>query len=478
MTEVFDIAVLGAGPAGMAAATLAARAGARVALLDENAVPGGQVYRAPAADLAAPQGPERREGDRMRAELAASGAIVHAGCRVWGVGGGTLVPAGAEPVAFRLDAMTDGRVFSVAARALILCTGTHERVIPFAGWTLPGVMGLAAATIPLKAQATLPGKRVVVAGSGPLLAAVAAGVLKAGGGVAAVVDLASAGAWMRALPALATQPRLLARGLRWIAALRLAGVPWLHGHRVVSAEGVDEVNEVTVAPLAGGPSRVFACDALCVGHGLTPATEAARVLKAAMDYAAPRGGWVPSLDGSRRTSVRFLYAAGDGAGVAGAAAAPLTGRLAALAALGDLGLLTPGDAEARMAAQRAELASAARFGAAMARMIAPIDGLVAAIPADCVVCRCEDVTRAEIEAALDAGARDVNQLKQFTRCGMGPCQGRMCGEAAAELVGLRVGGRVAAGAHTGRIPLRPVPMAALLGAFDYADIPVPAPAPI
>ena len=113
----------------------------------------------------------------------------------------------------------------------------------------------------------------------------------------------------------------------------------------------------------------------------------------------------------------------------------------------------------------------------MAGMMALRLALVEAIPADCVVCRCEDVTRREIEAALDDGARDLNQIKQFTRCGMGPCQGRMCGETAAELAARRLGGREAAGLWTPRIPLRPVPMAALLGEFAYDDIPIPAPAP-
>jgi bacterioferritin-associated ferredoxin len=111
-------------------------------------------------------------------------------------------------------------------------------------------------------------------------------------------------------------------------------------------------------------------------------------------------------------------------------------------------------------------------------MMALRPDLVSAIAPETVVCRCEGVTRAEIDAALDDGAEDMNQLKQFTRCGMGPCQGRVCGEAAAELVALRVGGREHAGFATGRLPLRPVPMEAVLGEFDYADIPAPKAAPI
>lgn len=478
MTDNCDIAVLGAGPAGMAAATEAARRGASVVLLEEGPAPGGQVYRAPPAGFRMPPDVDSRAGDRLRAALAASGAAVCTGWRVWGVGGGPLVAEALPHAPFRLDALAPDGPRTLTARALVLCPGTQERIIPFAGWTTPGVIGLAAATILLKAQGVLPGRRVVVAGAGPLLYAVSAKLLKGGAAVAAVVDLAPRAAWLRALPKLATRPDLLARGAVWRAKLLARGVPVLAAHRVVAAEGAAAVSAVRVAPLAGGAERTFACDALCIGHGLVPATEATRAFRAAHRFAVADGGWVPVLDADQRSSVTRLYVAGDGAAVRGAAAAPASGRLAALAALRDLGLI---EADAHAAARRApaaEHARAARGGAAMAAMMAPPAALVDAIAPETVICRCEGVTRAAIDAALDDGATEMNQLKHFTRCGMGPCQARVCGEAAAELLARRVGGRDAAGFATGRLPLRPVPMAALLGEFDYADIPVPAPAPL
>lgn len=475
---IHDIAVLGAGPAGMAAAAEAARRGARTVLLEESPQPGGQVYRAAPPGFGMPDDPDKREGDALRAALARSGAELRCGHRVWGLGGGPLVPQGAPPAPFRIDALHDDGPVTLAARALILCPGTQERIIPFPGWTLPGVVGLAAATILLKAQGVLPGRRVVVAGAGPLLYAVAAKLHKAGAEVAAVADLATGAEWARALPALLARPDLLARGAAWRATLLARGVPVLAGHGVIAAEGATALERVRVQPLGGGEVESFDCDALCIGHGLTPATEATRLFRARHRYDRAAGGWVPELDADRRSSVPLLYVAGDGAGVRGAAAAPASGRLAALAALRDLGRLD-GRAHARARWRPwAEQWRAGRTGAAMARMMALRPALVAAIPPETVVCRCEGVTRAAIEAALDDGAADMNQLKQFTRCGMGPCQGRLCGEAAAELVARRVGGREQAGFATGRMPLRPVPMAALLGAFDYADIPVPAPAPI
>ena len=415
---MFDVAVLGAGPAGQAAATCAAYQGARVVMLDERPPPDGT------------------------------------GRLVWAVG--------AANQRFRLDAVVEGQNVAFHARALVLCPGAQERLIPFTGWTMPGVMGLAAAAGLIEAGAAWPGRRTVVAGCGAALAAVGAGLLAAGSAVVAVIDTASPDRWQRARP----------HGEASRAQVLKAGVPWLHRHRVVAAEGSPGLDRITIAPLDGGTPQTLACDTLCIGHGMAPATEAASVFHAGMAYAPERGGWVPVLDSMGRSTVPLLYVAGDAGGIGTSSSAAVSGRLAALAALDDLGLLDP------TAPLQGQLGALKPSHADLAALMRPDPALALAIPPVCVVCPCEGVTRAEIEAALDGGVRDVNQLKQFTRCGMGLCQGRVCGETAAELVALRVGSRTAAGRFTARIPLRPVPMSALLGRFDYADIPVPAAAPI
>lgn len=386
---IHDVAVLGGGPAGMAAATEAAQGGARVVLLEESPAPGGQVYRAMPQGFQAKPDADQRAGDALRAALAASGAELRAGCRVWGLGGGPLVPEGQPHAPFSLSALgADGVPFTLQARTLILCCGTHERIIPFLGWTLPGVIGLAAATILLKAQGILPGRRVVVAGAGPLLYAVAAKVVAGGGSVAAVVDAATQGEWLRALPALAARPDLLAQGIAWRAKLLAARVPVLAGAQVTAAEGDKVLTHVRVR------DRIFEADALCVGHGLVPATEASRTYRAHHLHRPEDGGWVPVLDAAQRTSVPFLYAAGDGAGVRGAAAAPAAGRLAARTALQDLGFKI-----GTASGQDAVLTRARRTGAAMARMMALRPAMIKAIPAETIICRCEGVTRATIEDA-------------------------------------------------------------------------------
>lgn len=481
MSGRVDVIVLGAGPAGIGAAVAASSHGADVVLLDEAPAAGGQVYRALPETFAALEpkglGPDHAIGEGLRRELAASAVRTRFGRCVW------LVEPG-----FRVSAVGDAGAGDASetweSPRLIVATGTHERVFPFPGWTTPGVIGLAAATILLKSQRMVPGERTVVAGVGPLVAAVAAAIVKGGGTVAAMADLSSPGDWLATIPAMASRPDLLARGLGWLRLIRAAGVPILFRHAVAETVGGDAVSEVRLVPVgadwrprAGGRARVFAADALAVGHGLVPSTEITRLLQAEHVFDAARGGWAAGHDPAFRTTVQGLYVAGDGAGISGAAAALLQGRLAGLAAAHDGGLIDAAAYQAARAPLARALAKAERFGRTMAALMASRPGLLGTATPETVMCRCEDVTRAEVESALDAGARDVNQLKSWTRCGMGPCQGRMCGESVATLVGERVGGRVRAGIWTARVPLRPVPLDALVGDFTYDDIPKPVPAP-
>ena len=564
-----DVAVLGAGPAGTGAAVAAAAGGSSVLLIDEALAAGGQIYRKvpdallttlsdPGAADPGAADPDRRAGDALRRELDGSAVRTAFGWRVWSV---MRIEDG-----FRIDAIGPDGPHVVEARALLAATGAVERILPFPGWTTPGVFGLAGATVLLKSQRTAPGRRVVVAGAGPLLAAVAAGVLKAGAEVAAVVDLNGPSDWLAAAPELALRPRLAARGAGWLLRLMRARVPLRFRAMVTQALGHEHLEAVEIASVAneaGGHSgatrrtdqhdaeagiaavaneddgrsgrtrrtdqhdaeagiaavaneddgrsgrtrrtdqhdaeagiaavaneadgrsgttlaRIDA-DALCIGYGLAPATELLRLLRAECVFDRSLGGWRPKIDALGRTSVSGLYVAGDGAGVLGGEAALLAGRTTGAAIAADLRGPAP-TARASWSARRVR-----RFGAAMTRLTATVPAVAAAIPAETIVCRCEDITRAEIDDGYDAGARDINQLKQFTRCGMGPCQGRSCGEAAAELLALRMvadgrvpdvdAGRRRIGQWTGRAPLRPVPLSALVGGFSYADIPIPGTAP-
>lgn len=477
MTADYDLIVLGAGPAGVGAALAARRHDLKVAVLDQARAAGGQIYRAPNFRVGAPElraQPDLARGEKLRAALEGSGADLFLDHKVWFVAPGISVAAVGPHGPTRFE-----------APAIVVATGTTERIIPVPGITLPAVVGLAAATILLKAHAVVPAGPTVVAGIGPLLYAVASGLLKAGGEVAAVVDLARPTDWAAIAPRLASRPDLLAQGFSWVAKLRRAAVPLFFGHTVTAVGGSEAVEDVEIRPvdpdwrpLREGQPVLIKARSVAIGHGLVPATEALQLLGVPHAFHPAEGGWTPQVEADRSTPVAGVYAAGDCAGVVGAAAAGLAGEIAGLSVARDAGRLSPSAYEGETRGLQRKWARAARFGSAISRLMALRTGLIQAIPSPTVVCRCEDVTRASIEAAVSAGVRHVGQLKSTTRCGMGPCQGRMCAEAAAELVALGSGSdRTAVGQWTARTPMLPVPLAAMVGVYDYDDIPKPVPAP-
>jgi thioredoxin reductase/bacterioferritin-associated ferredoxin len=466
----YDLVVLGAGPAGAAAAIEARRHGLSVAVVDANARAGGQVYRAPSFSPRSGNADEDSDqalGAKLRSDLEASGADLLFRTTAWFVAPGMkIVTAGV------------GGSQTLEGNSLVIATGTSERIIPMQGVTLPGVIGLAAATILLKAHAVVPAGPTVVAGLGPLLYAVAAGLLKAGGRIAVVVDLARPTDWLAALPGLASRPDLLRRGIRWMLDLRRSGVPLRFGRTVTAIHGDDAVREVDIRMVGSSwsgrgdqPAETFAAGSVTIGHGLIPATEVARVLGVDHQYRAERGGWTPHVAADRSTNVPGVYIAGDCAGISGAAAASLTGALAGLTVARDIGAVSAARYEEVVWSIRSQLSRAERFGWTISQLMTPRVGLADAIARDTVVCRCEDVTRSTIDKAVEKGAQTLDQLKSTTRCGMGPCQGRICGEATADLMALaRRRPRSEIGQWTARPPLRPVPLSQILGDYTYDDI--------
>ena len=475
MSKRTSLAVVGAGPAGISAAITASEAGVDTVLVDAGDAPGGQVYRPMPATFqvtdAGALGDDHAIGESLRRALARSRVEYHPATQVWSAGG-----------AFRLDVCGVGGRGVIEAEAVIAATGTSERIVPCTGWTLPGVVGLGAATIMLKSQHILPGEATVVAGAGPLVAAVAAGILSAGGRLAAVIDLTRTFDWVVELPALLARPDLVRRGLRWWSEIRASGAPVLERNTVTRIHGTSAVTRVDVSPVDSdwrpiGDVRSFDADAVAIGHGLVPSVELTRLLRAAHRYDAARGGWTAERNRTLETTVPGLFVAGDAGGVSGAAAAGIEGELAGLAAAHRLGAVADREFASRADIVQRRLETAAEFGAAMSRMMQWRSGQIEGIAPDAIVCRCEDVRRRDIERALELGAGDLNELKSWTRCGMGPCQGRMCGETAAEIVAARVGSREAAGSWTVRAPITPVTLDDIVGAFDYTDIPQPQPAP-
>jgi thioredoxin reductase/bacterioferritin-associated ferredoxin len=481
MSRVFDTIVVGAGPGGAEAALAAASHGHVVALIDEQPAAGGQIWRAPTSGFPGKDDAEAQAGDKLRRRLASSSVETFFGHRVWSV-----VEARRGPGrSFRVDTVGSEATVALSASSVVVATGAHERVVPFPGWTLPGVIGLAAATVLMKSQGVAPGRRVVVAGCGPLLFAVSAALARAGVEVQAVADIAPRRAWLRAAPTILGRGRLAARGAGWLVRTLASGARLLTGYGVRRAEGDDQVRRVVLGPvnadggIAIGAECAFEVDALIVGHGLSTASEITRLLRAEHRFDRLRGGWIPVVDAAFLTSVPGLYAIGDGAGLRGQEAATLAGRRVGVDLGRAVGALQPADAVTEAGPIDRALARLAPFSDAMAGLMVQRPAQIAAIAPDALVCRCEDVTRSEIDAAIDAGATEINQLKHFTRCGMGPCQGRYCGDTVQELMSQKRGiMRAEIGQWTGRPPLRPVALGELIGDFSYDDIPIPEPAPL
>jgi len=444
--------IVGAGPAGMRAAEQLVAAGQRPVVIDEAQRFGGQIYRQPPAVM------QRERRDLYGFEVGRAAAVLdrfesllpHIDYRpntlVWQVEANTL------------QLLHAGRTHALAFDALILATGATDRVLPFPGWTLPGVTTLGAAQVALKYQGCLIGPRVVFAGTGPLLYLVAWQYASHGGQVAAVLDSAPASARLRAAPRMLARPAVATKGAYFLARLRLAGVPLRSGVTLLQAEGNERVTALTWR--ANGATHTTACDAIGVGHGLRAETQLADLAGCAFDYDAIDQAWLPTRGAAGRSSVRGVYLAGDGAGILGADAAELSGARAALAALEDLVQPT---AMGRAAQIERETTAHITFRRGLETAFALPTRWAAEAPDDLIVCRCEEITAGELRACVrDTGARELNRLKALTRIGMGRCQGRMCAPAAARLLADAAGCELKeVGRLRGQAPIKPLPISLL-----------------
>ncbi|MEK9517836.1 NAD(P)/FAD-dependent oxidoreductase [Streptomyces venezuelae] len=431
----YDLLVVGAGAAGLAGAVTAAALGLSVALADSSEQTGGQFYRHPAPGLGARRPEALHHGwsafADLRHRLAASTVDHLASHHVWSLvredDGTWSAHALTGP-----DGTADAPV-RIRARTLLLATGAYERQLPFPGWTLPGVVGAGGAQAMLKSGLVLPGRRVVVAGSGPLLLAVASSLATAGARVPALVEAAGYLRYGRAPRVLAANPRKAVEALAHTAALVRRRVPVRLRSAVTEVHGTDRVEGVTVARVdrewrpVPGTGRRIACDTLAVGHGLVPQIDLAVTVGCATRV-RPDGTLGLALDDHQESSVPGLWAAGETGGVGGAELALTEGELAGRAIA------------ARLLGDRAEAGAGAgprrrrdrmrAFADVMAAAHAPGPGWPDWLTDDTDVCRCEEVPAGRIrEAVSDLGARDARTVKLLTRAGMGWCQGRMCGTA-------------------------------------------------
>ena len=461
MTVQTEVAVIGAGPAGLSAALAAAELGVEVYLIDSYSRPGGQYFKQlPVEFSATTSTAHQHAAAALLARLDQPNLKVLSDTLVWGIYEDNLLTLAGPQAPARLQ-----------ARAVILATGAYDRPVAFPGWTLPGVMTAGAAQTMLKQQRLLPGQCIVLAGTGPLQLAVAAGLVWAGAEVVAVLEgnpyLFKAG--LSRVWSLWGQGARLAEGFTYARTLWQTGVPYRRGWGLVRAEGTPAggVTGAVIAkldsawrPIPGREQRV-ACDTICVGYGFAPATELSRLAGAEHSYRPELGGWIPVRDQFLQTSVPHLYAIGDGAGIGGARLAQAEGRLAGLAAAYCISddRLTDSQLVERLRPELKQVAREQKFQQLYGYLFTPGPGLAELVDDETVICRCEMVKLADVKAAIALGADSVSAVKGLTRTGMGDCQGRMCGPVVAAQVARLTGQDPAAvGTYTVRPPIHPLPL--------------------
>jgi NADPH-dependent 2,4-dienoyl-CoA reductase/sulfur reductase-like enzyme len=416
----FDLAIVGAGPAGMAAAAEARAHRLSVLVIDENPAPGGQVFRAAEAAARDPAvAPEVAPGLSLIAAFRASGAAYQPATTLWHLDPdeGLLSLADAEGCS------------EVRARRVLLATGAQERPVPIPGWTLPGVMTAGAAQILLKTGGFVPSGATVLAGQGPLVWLLAVQLARAGAAplVLETRRTSVAAALARARAGLFAGRGLLAKGLALMAEARRLGVRVIPGVRGLRAEGEGRV--ARVAWDGGGAP----CDTLLLHEGVIPSTHVSRAIGLDHAWDGAQACWRPVVDEFGASSHPRVAVAGDGAGIGGWEAAFAAGRIAGLDAAARIGAITTAERDARASGPLGARARALAVRPFLDALYAPGPEVLA--PADDVIaCRCEEVSAGAVRATARLGATGPNQVKAYLRCGMGPCQGRMCATTVAALV--------------------------------------------
>ncbi|MBW2208414.1 MAG: FAD-dependent oxidoreductase [Deltaproteobacteria bacterium] len=458
--EIWDTIVVGGGIAGVEAALGVEERGARVLLLDENPVLGGQYLR--------PMLKSGQKIERLRTrglhkvdKLRSSKVKILSHCEV-------LSLSEDRELVFRQHS---GSLFESRAHTVLLACGARERFLPFPGWTLPGVISTGVTQLLVKSSGRFPAEHLIVAGSGVFPYAVAAQVLAAGGKVQALVDQNSILQKAALTPALARLPYKWGDALYYLSRVMLSRIRLYAPARVVAAHGSDHLEAITLARTApdGGElsesRQTLPCSLLAMGQGFAPNTELARLAGCVQEYDADRGGWLVKVSSSLETSLPGLFAAGELTGIAGAGKSLIEGRLAALSISKLLGHIKSGAYERQARPLRLARKKELAFGMRFNRLCQIPDQALREMPGKTIVCRCEELTLDQVDEAIRKGATTPNALKRAMRAGMGICQGRICGPLVHDL--LRVRGK------QNPFELDPLPVRAPAKAVRLGDLAEP-----
>lgn len=452
MTE-FDLAVIGAGPAGMAAASEASKAGLSVVLLDEQSRLGGQIYRnieRSSDEVAQILGKDYLAGQTLATEVARSEVCYMPKATVW-----QADPAG--EISYSV-----GHVASrISAKRILIATGAIERPCPIPGWTKPGVMMAGAGQILLK-QSGVVAQKAVLAGSGPLLYLIAAQMIRAGTPPLAVVETQTATDLIKAqrhvIGALRGW-RYLVKGLGLFNEIKRAGVKRYSGARMLQIQG--EENARVLAFLHNGQKNRIECDTIYLHMGVVPNTQLCRSMNLDHVWDDAQHCFKPVSDAWGQSSDERVFIAGDGGGIGGALVAEISGRLAALKVAHDLGKIQGGDFSLKSRVLRQKMRKELAIRPFLDAAYPPASETI--VPADdTIVCRCEEVTAGDIRKYASMGCDGPNQTKAFGRSGMGPCQGRYCGLTVASLLAEANGRSMReTGYYRIRAPIKPITLGEL-----------------
>lgn len=450
----FDVVVIGAGPAGMSAAVRCAQAGLATLLVDEQPGPGGQIYRGittPAIADRAVLGDDYWHGETLVDRMRGSTVDYRPRTTAWSV-----MPDGAGQFAhWEIGLSSAGQSRLARARHVIVATGAQERPFPIPGWTLPGVMTAGAAQILLKTAGLVAGGKTVIAGTGPLLYLLVAQLAAAGARIERVLEIArstpsemgAASAWDF------VRSPYLTKGLAiWRRAHRAA--PFDTGVTALHVTGDTAVTGI--AYQCNGRDYHVEADTVLLHQGVVPGINLTRALGCAHEWNALQRCFTVKRDTWGATTVEGISVAGDGAAIRGARVAELEGEIAALDVLSRLGAVSVAHRDAAAAPLRVALRRWLRGRAFLDARYRPSD--TTCIPdGDTIVCRCEEITAAQVADMTDHGVTGPNQMKGLLRCGMGPCQGRLCGLTVTEIVARQCGLTPdETGYYRLRFPIKPV----------------------
>jgi thioredoxin reductase/bacterioferritin-associated ferredoxin len=429
MKAHYDLVIIGDGPAGMAAAIQAAKHGLSVLTIGEQPAPGGQIYRH-IEDLdphiAQILGPDYASGESLAQDFHQAVVDSLHGTTVWHIQAepGTLV-----------SYASDHGAGQVRSQRIILATGARERPVPIPGWTLPGVMAATAADILLKSNHIIPERGTVLAGSGPLLLLVANHLISAGASLQAILDTTPLGNYFNAvkyLPQATLDLKTLIKGIRMQGKIRLSGIPLYRIVTNLEALGDDSLEGVRFQ--SAGRTREIKTRTLFLHNGLVPDTQMTFLVDCEHAWDPVQRYWRPVTDAWGNTSVAGVGIAGDAAGIAGAAAAEISGALAGLEAASALKRISEHKRDRIARPLRKKLARETRIRPFLDHLYQPSPDLLVPRDEKTLVCRCEQVTVEQVREALASGLSRSDQVKALTRCGMGPCQGRLCGLTLAEIM--------------------------------------------